>query len=390
MKTGGVPFVLSWAVLSACAFPARADRVHTAADYVRQTDLIACWDGVDNVATGTHDPNATTWVDVARGNAIAIASGTICDDSVQLTASHAFSGLFAGLTDFDVRAPITVEVCCRRTYEPTPSAGDRGTAISLNGIGSITQDLRGNSGSTGNFTLSHNQGARGRTFFFHIDNKGTKADLLVDRTFGAVFKTNNQSLAYYDGKAYSVGTSSFWNSESTDYGSGSLGNADYLPDYHCVRIYKGELTATEMKFNTIVDGIRFRNWDYRIEDGIAQAGVTVLTSDSSVSTGGVAVAGKVWVGLGGDALTGTLTLTATPDSGCTFKEWTGDTSAIVSGTAQSATITVSVTQPLALQAVSTPDELAELVVSEDVTLHENAICLAFASRAATRCRPIPV
>ena len=36
----------------------------TAADYV-QDGLVAMWDGIENVGWGTHDPSATTWVDLS-------------------------------------------------------------------------------------------------------------------------------------------------------------------------------------------------------------------------------------------------------------------------------------------------------------------------------------
>ena len=39
----------------------------TSADYAQRDSLLIQWDGIDNVGTGTHDPNATTWKNIAPG-----------------------------------------------------------------------------------------------------------------------------------------------------------------------------------------------------------------------------------------------------------------------------------------------------------------------------------
>ena len=40
---------------------------YTSASYVQQEHLIAQWDGIDNAGTGVHNPNATTWKNLAGG-----------------------------------------------------------------------------------------------------------------------------------------------------------------------------------------------------------------------------------------------------------------------------------------------------------------------------------
>ena len=47
---------------------------YTSASYV-QDGLIAQWDGIDNVGTGTHDPTATTWKDLKGTNDLIIVDG---------------------------------------------------------------------------------------------------------------------------------------------------------------------------------------------------------------------------------------------------------------------------------------------------------------------------
>ncbi|MBR3221532.1 MAG: hypothetical protein IKF72_04800 [Kiritimatiellae bacterium] len=46
----------------------------TSSSYV-QDGLMAQWDGIDNVGTGTHDPTATTWKDLAGNNDLTIVGG---------------------------------------------------------------------------------------------------------------------------------------------------------------------------------------------------------------------------------------------------------------------------------------------------------------------------
>ena len=53
-------------VCMATIFLAGAACAATSASYV-QRGLIAQWDGIDNVGTGVHDPNATVWKDL-KGN----------------------------------------------------------------------------------------------------------------------------------------------------------------------------------------------------------------------------------------------------------------------------------------------------------------------------------
>ena len=41
-----------------------------------QKGLVACYDGIENAGAGTHDPNATTWVDLTgNGNDGTVGSG---------------------------------------------------------------------------------------------------------------------------------------------------------------------------------------------------------------------------------------------------------------------------------------------------------------------------
>ena len=45
------------------------DQMPSSADYV-QDGLVAQWDGLDNVDTGTHDPTATVWKNLATSGSV--------------------------------------------------------------------------------------------------------------------------------------------------------------------------------------------------------------------------------------------------------------------------------------------------------------------------------
>ena len=70
----------------------------TSSSYV-QSGLISQWDGIDNVGTGTHDPTATTWKDLAGTNDLTIVGGLGAEHSdaewrrgIALYFSNIYSG----------------------------------------------------------------------------------------------------------------------------------------------------------------------------------------------------------------------------------------------------------------------------------------------------------
>ena len=60
------PLMLCTAALAATfAGNASLAATYTSASYVQRNHLVAQWDAIDNVGTGTHDPNATVWRNLA-------------------------------------------------------------------------------------------------------------------------------------------------------------------------------------------------------------------------------------------------------------------------------------------------------------------------------------
>ncbi len=112
-------------VCVAAMFVAGAACAATSASYVQQEHLIAQWDGIDNVGTGRHDPNATVWKDLkgnldmtltakgrwaARGNALYV-SGLGAQGASAAPAYKTIEVVYRMAKDGG-RWPRTAGVCC--------------------------------------------------------------------------------------------------------------------------------------------------------------------------------------------------------------------------------------------------------------------------------------
>ena len=54
--------LISAAVCVSCSALAET---YTSASYAQRSHLVAQWDAINNAGTGTHDPNATVWKNLA-------------------------------------------------------------------------------------------------------------------------------------------------------------------------------------------------------------------------------------------------------------------------------------------------------------------------------------
>ena len=78
---------------------------YTSASYV-QDGLIAQWDGIDNVGTGVHDPNATVWKDLAGSYDLSLLpGGRWSGDGMSLSVNGA-----AAICSNSLPAYLTIEV----------------------------------------------------------------------------------------------------------------------------------------------------------------------------------------------------------------------------------------------------------------------------------------
>ena len=85
--------VLSVAIAVLGSVAARAT-TYTSASYV-QDGLIAQWDGIDNSGTGTHDPNATVWKDLAGHNDLTLTNSAAWRRGIAFYMNTRATGLAA-------------------------------------------------------------------------------------------------------------------------------------------------------------------------------------------------------------------------------------------------------------------------------------------------------
>ena len=318
--------------------------------------LVGRWDGIENAGEGIHNTSTNRWVDLSgRGGNFLVLSDTASFSDTGLTKNAAGICATNLLAHSDV---LTIE----SAVSGVPSSGWV-DAVYLNEHQTVT--LRNEDGNK-------------RQFFFDYNKLKWRMTGQPDHQTVAVTYTMNGSTpagqAFYldgappqDGETYGSGMY-WWAAASTNTWIGGRVGFKDGGDYktfgytvHALRFYNRVLNAGEIAYNSAVDRVRFRGlrpegFAYRLENGNVQCqlrawmdglGGTVKLNGGAAATDSVAT---TWVAFGTEQ---NATFTATPAEGWTFVGWTGDTDAIVSGTASDRTVSVSATKGVALQAVFT-------------------------------------
>ena len=315
--------------------------------------LVGRWDGLENAGEGIHDSAANRWVDLSGqgGDFIRLSS----------TASFTETGLrkkAAGVCATNLVAHTDV-LTIESAVSDVPSSGWV-NAVFLGKDQTVT--FRNESGNK-------------RQFFFDTDHlKWNMTGQPNELTVAVIYTLNGnapQGQSFYlDGAAPQngsvYGNDMYWNGAAhvNTWIGGRLNNLDKSDaqtsgyTVHALRFYNRALSAGEVAYNAAVDKLRFRRvrkegFVYRLADGGVQcqlrAWMDGLGGTISME-GGAAVTDRVetaWVAFG---TAQSATFTATPEKGWTFVGWTGDTDAIVTGTASDRTVSVSTTRGAALQA----------------------------------------
>lgn len=222
-------------------FEKRGKSAPTARDYV-QNGLIAMWDGVENAGWGTHDQNATTWVDLISGSYSQLANPLWGDNCFYVS-----------------RTPLT-----RSAFLLSQSASN---AIKSN---AFTFQI-----TSQNFT--------GASMFVCLWGFKDSSNVFAIQTREWVRSFFSTSIGYYDLLNETVGAFSFLRNGSEyvryigETKGGQKSTGDYVPsgdvtvciggltdlyqntgaDINCVRIYSRALTAAEIADNYAIDKARF-------------------------------------------------------------------------------------------------------------------------------------
>lgn len=319
--------------------------------YVKES-LVAQWDGTDNVATGTHDPEATVWRDRVHGYEFALNNVIVGANSVTFkgkgeTTSNAVLNDYDGAATFGAAQPRTVEFSFDTHQESCSCVVFVGPSSML--IAPYQSVTYFSQASLPLYATKLSTPAHQVALVYRAD--GSRQDVFVD---GVTPETSGSG-----GWNLNVGNKAVL-------GASATGTYPSVAEIYAVRVYHAILTETERTLNRTVDAKIVAG---EVTTGTAVSCSEALLADSDVKSQFV-VSAEAFCG----TVTGTgtfeegteVTVAVTMDPGCSFVRWTGNVPAGVDPT--SASITFELEGDVSLVAeVSTPWRLVrdgEDVVTE--------------------------
>ena len=330
----------------------------TARSYV-QKGLVACYDGIDNAGTGTHDPSAFQWADLSGNGFDGTLAANLGWAADGWTNAVDGSGVLVGtgLANALSLGELTVQFAC------VPARDDARQAFFSN-----YQNMQ-----DGTIAVEHNDGSTsaGRLRLFRQGSNPALSPVVVPAN---AFASASVSVTPSRQVFWLNGSTTYTNEAS--YGAAAAGYASVIGGdpsrsamafrgvYHAFRAYDRALTADEVKVNAAIDAIRFDGAD---PDDFALGGGYSFDNDGDLCVTVFATAGEVDGAPGGTVSArggaagasasatakqyGLVALAATPAEGFVFVRWSGDTDAISTGAATDASIVVAAHSSLELVAV---------------------------------------
>lgn len=312
--------------LALSATPLVAQAGSASGAYV-QRGLVAQYDGIDNAGTGSHDPSATTWKNLAGDSSLDGA----CDAKLSWNGSNGWtvSGdckpvtVGSGLAAVIAKTNCTVEVACKPSFvnkrfvyfgQYSGSTGYR--AISLENT------------ISGKYRLFRTRIASGKSDYNWTDiTPAGAANTFVSFSFALA---NKYPKFYQNGTLEATATSAWGDasdsSESVIGGELQDGSARTGSDfdstykvafngtYHAFRVYNVTLTAEEIAWNEKLDAVRFNGADAAttLGEGYSyDAATDTLTASFSPATGTDAADGlKFDLSFTGDKTTDGITFSS--------------------------------------------------------------------------------
>lgn len=223
------------------ALPGLAES-YTSASYVQREHLIAQWDGIDNVGTGRHDPNAAVWKDL-RGNL-----------DMTLTAKGRWAARGNALYVSGLGAQGASAAPAYKTIEVVyRMAKDGGRLLFVSGLSSRIVAFDPVSGIPKRLYFDGAAATR------HIS---WSLDTTALCSAAATYSDNSVSAMYFDGVARDDGSQS--NGWGTGDGKVAVGNRkssdtayNWTGEVYAIRLYDVALTAEEIAANHAIDQARF-------------------------------------------------------------------------------------------------------------------------------------
>ena len=337
--------------------PARA--ALDAHSYV-QKGLVACYDGIDNAGTGTHDPTAATWADLS-GNGF---DGTLASNlgwaADGWTNAVDGSGVQVGtrLADALSLGAFTIQFACVPARDDVRQAFFSDYA---NQNGTIAVEHNDGDTSAGRLRLFRDGNPRYSVLSPVVIPKDAFSSVSVSATQTEQAYWRNGAEAWTNDAVFAAAAAGF---PSVIGGDTYRANMAFRGVFHAFRAYNRALPEAEVKVNAAIDAIRFDGADpadftlgggYSF-DGDGDLCVTVRATAGEVdgAPGGTVSAGGGAAGASASRTAkqyGTVALEATPAAGLLFVRWSGDTDAIASGLQTDASIVVTAHSSLDLVAV---------------------------------------
>ena len=360
------------AIAAICCAGAAAAAL-TSRSYV-QDGLIAQYDGINNVGHGVaHSYGTATWVDLTgNGN-----DGTV--NAAVTWGEKGWTNSTANIQPVTVGTGLAAAIASAGRFSAqmtfTPSSNNRlylfaqksGTSKEF-GIGRVNEDganahnqielyavrpywkrvysgVRVFADDWSPITFSMAAGTF--PFYFNVYN-GADPNSIVSSISNAVSSGSSTTPLAFASDATSV--------IGCDYADSSMA---FCGTYNAFRLYNRELTEDEIKLNAAIDAVRFNGGDpadYPILANYTfdEAGVICAEFSATASVGGKVSVGGSAASASASAPVSALmaaTFAAVPDAGYVFQEWTGDVSAITSGSLVTPTISVNSAGDGAVQAV---------------------------------------
>ena len=226
--------------------------------------LIAMWDAVDNMGTGSHVPDATTWRDLTGNHDdmnFTNSVPTIGANYYDMSAGGCGTPDEVIATAFNAGA-VTVEIVCN----VSSIVNDSTLFACVDGTGS-------GAGTRFGWVRSYSGNPHGVVAIVDYERTATQTNPNIDMTLNVVhsysFKFGSSSCSIYTngvstGKTCSSGgqqgnVTNAWFSLGQRISKGGQSPGIMHGRIHCVRVYNRELTDEEIAANLAVDGERFKD-----------------------------------------------------------------------------------------------------------------------------------
>lgn len=274
---------------------------YTSASYAQREHLLIQWDGIDNAGTGTHNPGATTWKNIAPNAPaydLTLTGNGTWSDGKALSVNGTSATYDAGA------APSckTIEVVFKMT-------ANQGSLLLFGGNQTTRQLVAFSaSGTTSKCYCEGLSGVAHPTVNWEFDANAM-------RSVAATFDNPGQiaSAMFADGVERTDGShTSGWTlaTQKIVIGAYANGNYPWVGEVYAIRMYDCVLTSAEIAANHAIDMARFVEWEPTSADYVQDGLVAQWDGIDNAGTGAHNPGTTVWKNLASTGSAYDLTLTA--------------------------------------------------------------------------------